>query len=86
MNLKPLNFGLAIGIVMGVGIFLATWAMLILNIHPYALAVYEKLCPGYSLSAMGSVVALIYGLVKGTILGLLIAWVYNYLNSMSAKK
>ena len=78
MKLRVRAFGLAMGIVWGLGIFLVTiWAAIagrgltLDNIAGYYL--------GYSVSFGGAIVGLIWGFINGCVVGGLLAIVYNAL-------
>jgi hypothetical protein len=74
MNLKA--FAIAGGILSG---FLA-FAFTVLETARGAGHTLGKLvivCPGYSVTYLGSVVGLIYGLVSGAILAAAFCWLYN---------
>jgi len=86
MNLNIKSFSLTAGIILGLGLFIATWAAIILKLDVYVLQIYAKLIPGYSVSPLGSVVGLIVGFVKGAIAAAIFAWLYNLLNGSPSKK
>ncbi len=87
MNLKVLNFGLALGILTGVCILLLTWATMMVKVDAYIIVtnVYAKLMPGYSVTFVGSIIGLVYGFIKGAIFGIVLAWLYNLLNGSTSK-
>ena len=79
MKLRARAFGLAIGIVWGITVFVATlWdgsvgkgqTMSLLSVFYY----------GYRVSFGGAVVGLIWGIVSGFLLGAAAAWLYNRLH------
>jgi hypothetical protein len=76
MKLRARAFGIAVGILGGIALFLATFASLswgtgeILN----KLAV---VMPGYARSAGGAFLGILWGFVYGFVGGALVAWLYN---------
>ncbi len=67
------------GVLAGVGIFVATnW--LVLKGGPVVgpnLALLAQFCPGYSVTFIGSLIGLGYGLVYGGAAGFAVSWIYN---------
>jgi len=84
MKLRVRAFGLAVGIVGGFGIFVATlWAA-----ARGTGKTLEMLIPvfyGYSISFSGAIMGLIWGFVDGFICGALVAWIYNIFHKMLYK-
>jgi len=71
--------GIVIGLVCGLGIFLAT-VWLVVKGGPRVgehLSLLRQYFPGYSVTYLGSVVGLIYGFIVGYVGGWLVAWLYN---------
>ncbi len=80
-QLDAKKLGLALGIILGLIIFVATNWLVIkggkeVGIH---LRLLSQFFIGYKVSFLGSIVGLIYGFVAGTIFGVLIGWIYNKL-------
>ena len=80
--LNPKNFGVAIGIVCGLSAFIITWISIMTGHATLWLTLMEDAYPGYHISPLGSIVGLIYGLIKGFIWGGSVSWLYNRLNRM----
>jgi hypothetical protein len=76
MKLDKKAFGLALGLLWGFGLLIATlWATIAQGgAH---LGLLNRFYIGYSVSYLGAVVGLIYGFVDGFICGWLLAWLYN---------
>ena len=77
MNLNPKAFGLASGILWGLGMFVMT---ILAAINGYAsdfLIVMSGIYPGFSLTYLGAFVGAIYGFVHGFVGGWAFAWLYN---------
>jgi len=78
MKLKPLALGIALGIVWGGALFVTTWISYYTGYGKLFLEVLaQSIYPGYTISPIGSFLALIYGFVDGLIMAALIAWIYN---------
>ena len=78
-KLAPLALGLALGIVVGVGLLLATWFMLLRggDMTGQTLTLLGQFFPGYSVTAVGGLVGLGYGFLTGFTLG----WGYAFLRN-----
>ncbi len=81
MKLRPLAFGVSIGIVSGVSLFLITLLSYFtgygkLFLETVALSLY----PGYSISPLGALVGLVYGFIDLFAVGIVFAWLYNKLS------
>ena len=76
MKLRVRAFGLAIGIIWGLIIFLATIGSILMGKGEtmYKLTVFLY---GYRITFGGAIVGLIWGVVGGFILGAAVAWLYN---------
>ena len=80
MKLNIGAFALAFGIWWGVGIFIATWWLIIAGMEPRAPLFIEHFYIGYSVTPLGSLLGLLWGFVCGTICGGILAWLYNALS------
>jgi hypothetical protein len=76
MQLDKKALGLALGIVWGVCVLLATLAVMIMGGGEHLLLL-KKFYIGYSVSVLGAIVGLIYGFIDGFICGWVLAWLYN---------
>ena len=72
-------FGLALGLVCGLAIFLATNWLVIKGGDPVGphLALLGQYFIGYRVSFFGSFIGLAYGFALGTFFGMFIGWIYN---------
>ena len=77
MKLSIKAFALACGLVWGIGLFVLTWWVILFDGASGDPTVIGRVYRGYSLSPLGSLVGLIWGLVDGAIGGAVFAWVYN---------
>ena len=72
MKLKPIAFALALGSVWGLNWFLLTWWMILFDGITHEVTLLGRWYRGFTVSPVGSLVALGYGLVDGFMLGLLL--------------
>ncbi len=75
LNLKAL--ALSCGILWALCLFLVTLISLGTGYADAFLEVVASVYPGYSVSALGLILGLIYALVDGAIAALIFGWVYN---------
>ncbi len=75
LNLKAL--ALSCGILWALCLFLVTLISLVTGYADALLEVVASIYPGYSVSALGLILGLIYGFVDGAIAALIFGWVYN---------
>ncbi len=72
-------FALAFGIWWGVGVFMLTWWLIGVGSATAEPTIIERVYAGYSITPLGSLVGLAWGLLCGTICGGILAWLYNVL-------
>jgi hypothetical protein len=72
-------FGLTLGLVCGLALFLATNWLVIKGGKPVGphLALLSQYFIGYRVSFLGSVIGFFYGFAVGTLCGSFIGWLYN---------
>jgi len=75
LNLKAL--ALSCGILWALCLFLVTLISLGTGYADALLEVVASIYPGYSVSALGLILGLIYAFVDGAIAALIFGWVYN---------
>lgn len=85
MKLNVKAMALTLGLVCGLGLFLLTWWMIIVEGASGNVTVIGHVYRGYEISALGSLVGFLWGFVDGAIAGALIAWFYNRLTAMPTK-
>jgi hypothetical protein len=81
MRLNGLILGLALGLVFGLGIFLATIILLMKGgeeVGPH-LALLGQFFIGYRVTLVGSFIGFLYGLLVGFLVGYMIAGLYNWM-------
>ena len=81
MKINTKAFALAAGIVWGFNWFILTWWMILFDGITHEVLLIGRMYRGFTLSPVGSLVALLWGFVDGFMLGLLCAWIYNKLAS-----
>jgi len=77
MKLDIKAFALACSIFWGLAIFLATWWVILLDGASGDPTWLGQIYRGYCISATGSLIGLVWGLVDGLICGAVLAWLYN---------
>ena len=82
MKLSKKAFGLTAGILWAVIIFLTTNILLIRGSGGVVVSGLENIYPGYSFSFLGSIIGLIWGFINGLILG----WLFAFLNNILISK
>ena len=73
------------GLLWGVALFVLTWWMIFLEGASGEPTAIGDVYVGYNISAMGSIIGLLWGLVDGFIGGAVFAWVYNRIASCCTK-
>jgi hypothetical protein len=84
MKLRVRALGLAVGIVGGLGIFVAT-ILDVVRDKGGTLVAIQSFFLGYEISYGGAFIGLIWGFIYGFICGALIAWLYNMLHKILYK-
>lgn len=77
--LDPKRLGLAAGVLWGLTIFSTTLIASATTYGKAFLESYGSLHPGYSITATGSVVGLIYAFICAFVGMYVLAWLYNWL-------
>jgi hypothetical protein len=77
MKLNIKAFALSNGILWGAGLFLVTWWKIILNGASGNATFIGIILKGYSISALGSFIGLVWGFVLGCVGAAIFAWLYN---------
>jgi len=79
MKLRARALGLAIGIIWGVTIFLATIGSILVG-KGETMSHLTVLLNGYRVTFGGAIVGLIWGVAGGFLFGAAVAWLYNMLH------
>ena len=86
VRLSATVYGIVFGLVLGLGIFIATlW--LVIRGGPVVgpnLALLGQFFLGYTVTYAGSIVGLVYGFITGFVIGFSIATIYNWIVSRQA--
>ena len=78
MKLSVKAFSLTCAIIWGLALFILTWWWIILE--PSIVGdktIIGSLYLGYEVSALGSIIGLVWAFVDGLIVGAIFAWLYN---------
>ena len=78
MKLNVKAFALVCGIMWGLAILLYTWWIIFIEGPTGEITIIGKIYRGYSISPLGSLIGLVWGLFDGLIGGLVFAWLYNF--------
>jgi len=80
MTLDTKAFGLACGIIWGIGLFAMTWWIILIEGGASGeTTLIGRVYWGYKISAMGSVIGAGWAFLDGWIGGAVFAWLYNLL-------
>ncbi len=79
MRLNVLALGLAFGLIWGLGLFILTWWIILFDGQTGETTIIGLVYRGYTISAVGSVIGLIWAFLDGAIGGVIFAWLYNLL-------
>ena len=82
MKLNVFALGLAFGLIWGLGLFILTWWIIAFDGFEEAAqidTIISRVYRGYSITAAGSVIGLIWAFFDGLIGGVIFAWLYNLL-------
>ncbi|MDA2920415.1 bacteriophage holin [Desulfobacterota bacterium AH_259_B03_O07] len=85
MKLNIKAFALTCGIIWGLGLFALTWWMIAFGGATGEKTIIGKFYIGYSISAAGSFIGLIWGFVDALIGGAIFAWLYNLIAAGESK-
>ena len=79
MRLHVKAFALTCAIIWGLGLFLITWWLILLEGTPADRFLLCRVYYGFSITPLGSFIGLICAFVDGLIGGAVFAWLYNLL-------
>jgi len=77
MRLNMKAFSLTCALFVGVGLFLATWWIILFNGSSGEATFIGNVYRGYNISPIGSVIGLVWGFLDGLIGGFIFSWLYN---------
>lgn len=84
MKLNVKAFAITCSLVWGFGLFFLTWWIILFGGATGEVTLIGRIYRGYSISAVGSFIGLVWALVDGFIGGLIFAGLYNLLAGKSA--
>jgi hypothetical protein len=79
MKLNVKAMALTFGIIWGLGLFILTWWIIFFDGASTDATFIGKIYRGYTITPLGSVIGLAWGLVDGACGGAIFAWLYNLL-------
>jgi hypothetical protein len=79
MKLKIKYFGITCGALWGLIIFTSTWWLIARGLFVNETTFLGYFYPYYTISPLGSIIGLAYGIADGFFLGVVFAWFYNML-------
>jgi hypothetical protein len=79
MRLNALAFAVACALIWGLGLFCLTWWIIAFEGQTGERTIIGLIYRGYSISALGSLIGLLWALADGFVGGLIFAWLYNAL-------
>jgi hypothetical protein len=85
MKLNIKAFAFTCGIIWGLGLCLLTWWMIAFGGATGEKTIIGKIYIGYSISALGSFIGLVWGFFDALIGGAIFAWLYNLFAPGSSK-
>lgn len=86
MKLNVKAFALACGLIWGVGLFALTWWLIMLEGATGEKLGIGRFYIGYNVSALGSLIGMVWAFADAFIGGGIFAWLYNLLSRPAAAK
>ena len=81
MKLDVRAFAITCALVWGLGLFVLTWWIIAFEGATGDPTLIGRVYRGYTITPLGSVIGLVWGLLDGLIGGAIFAWLYNLLAS-----
>ena len=85
MKLNVWAFGLTCALLWGLGLFVLTWWIIAFDGQTGEATLIGRIYRGYSISALGSVIGLVWAFFDGLIGGAIFAWLYNLIAGRMTK-
>ena len=85
MRLNITALALASGLLWGVGLFLITWWIIAVEGTSDQVTFIGKAFQGYTVTAAGSLIGLVWAFFAGLICGAVFAWLYNLIAGQTSK-
>jgi len=86
MKLNVKAFALTCGLIWGIGLFVLTWWIILIEGFTDDPTFIGRIYLGYKISALGSVLGLVWAFFDGLIGGAIFAWLYNLIVTCCAEK
>jgi hypothetical protein len=83
MKLNVKAFAFTCGLIWGIGIFMLTWWIILIEGATGEPTIIGRVYLGFTISPAGSFIGLFWGLVDGLIGGAIFAWLYNLISARS---
>lgn len=84
MTLNVRAFAITCGLIWGLGLFLVTWWIIIIDGSSDQYTFLARVYRGYSMTPTGSIIGAAWGLLDGLVGGAVFAWLYNRIVSSRA--
>ena len=81
MRLNVKAFAITCALMWGLGLFLITWWIILLDGASGEAVFISRVYRGYAISPFGSVIGMAWALVDGAVGGAIFAWLYNLIAS-----
>lgn len=81
MKLNIRAFAITCGIIWGLGLFCITWWIILFEGPTGDPTFLGRIYRGYTISALGSFIGLLWAIIDGFIGGAIFAWLYNFITS-----
>ena len=85
MKLNIKAFALTCGLIWGLGLFVMAWWLILLEGNNPEPCLLNRLYPGYTMTPVGSLIGMVWGLVDAGIGGAIFAWLYNLMSKKCPK-
>ncbi len=86
MKLNVKAFALTFGLIWGIGVFILTWWIIACDGVTGEVPFLGRVYRGYTISPLGSIIGLIWGLLDGGIGGAIFAWLYNLIAARTSSE
>jgi hypothetical protein len=86
MKLNVWAFGITCALIGGLGLFALTWWIIAFDGQTGEATTFGRIYRGYNISALGSVIGLLWATADGFIAGVVFAWLYNLLADRTGAK
>jgi len=84
MKLNVMAFGLACGLIWGLGLLALTWWIIAFDGTSDKTTFIGQVYRGYAVTPLGSVIGMLWAFADGLIGGAIFAWVYNLIAALTS--